>query len=482
MSFHSNDTAEETILQASQISESWEQEVVPSLPKNLEEQAWRLGAMSRNSGKVRRASDVLRGILAYVLVVRSFRALGGWGVIAGVADLAGTSWRERVQKSGNWLRWLLNEQLRPERQEANPILQKAGYEVIELVDASQLKCVGERGKVFRFHCLYSLCGQQLHQVIVSSAKVAESLMNFCVQKGAVYVHDSAYGYRRTVAAADEAEAYTVTAFYPGSFPMEDEQGKEIVLITWLKGLRAKERAIRSRAAFFWENGKRYEVRVIALRRTKEQTQREIQRKKKSARKQHRKLQKETIYLAHWLLIVTTLPATDWSDQEVVRLYRARWQIEMLFKRVKQLLQQHRLRARTEEIAKTTVTAIIVSWLLQQEVSCQMRSLLTEMYQELEQEESGTVEDEGKLLDEVSEWRLQEISVNLLRQQVQGPMTRKRILACIPQLERHLRDSPRKRVPQWRQVRQWLVLPQSGEDVAGSGKSRKTGSALTAALA
>lgn len=41
MSFLSKDTVEEGILQESEKIGSWEQEVMPSLPKDLEEQAWR---------------------------------------------------------------------------------------------------------------------------------------------------------------------------------------------------------------------------------------------------------------------------------------------------------------------------------------------------------------------------------------------------------------------------------------------------------
>jgi len=75
MSSGSNDIVNESLLQDEKSDERWEQEVVPHLPRELEEHAWRLGAMRRKSGKVRCASDLLRGVLAYVLCVSSFRGL-----------------------------------------------------------------------------------------------------------------------------------------------------------------------------------------------------------------------------------------------------------------------------------------------------------------------------------------------------------------------------------------------------------------------
>jgi hypothetical protein len=83
---------------------------------------------------------------------------------------------------------------------------------------------------------------------------------------------------------------------------------------------------------------------------------------------------------------------------------------------------------------------------------------------------------------LSEWRIQQVSVDLFRQQVQGPLTHQKVFACAPQLQRHLRDSPRKRVHQWQRITQSLVDPEKTEKSLGGGKSRNTGSALTAALA
>lgn len=482
MSFLFNTTTEEVVLQVPQIFNSWEQEVVPSLPKNLEEQAWRLGAMSRKGGKVQNATDLLRGILTYVLCINSFRALGIWGVLAGIGDLSNTSWRDRVRKSSDWLCWLLNERVSLGIQKPCPRLKKVGYGRIELVDASHWKCIGKQGKVWRFHCMYSLLTQQVHQIMVSTTKVAESMARFCLEAGTIYVHDGGYGYRGQVALSAEVGAYSVTAFCPATFPREDGQGAAIDLVKWLKKQRAKARSMKDLKAFFWEEGKKYEVRVIALRRTEEQRKRVLGQKKRISTKNHRTLQQETEYLTRWLLVLTTLPAQDWSAQEILSLYRARWQIEMLFKRIKQLLNQHVIRAKTEETAKATVAAILVSWVLQQGVATEMRSLLGEMYRELEVQQNKEEKNEEEVVRIFSEWMLQKVSSDLFRQQVQGPLTRQRVLECLPKLKRHLRDSPRKRTHQWSRVTQWLVDPKKEGASLRGGKSRNTGSALTTALA
>jgi hypothetical protein len=466
MSSDTHDIVEHPRLQESLCDQRWEQEIVPRLPAQLEEQAWACGAMCRKSGKLAHASDLLRGLLAYVLCVSSFRQLGAWGVLLGIGDLADTSWRERLRKASEWLCWLLGQLLLPERLAPSPWLRKAGYGSVELVDATHLKCVGVHGKVWRIHCLYSLLTQQVRQVLVTSAKVAENLQHFVLQAGNIYVHDGGYGYRDRVAQSSEAGAFTVTAFSPCTFPLQDEQGKAVDVIKWLKRQRAAAGRICSRPVFFQYEGKRFEARVVALRRTKEQTDQARRRKCKKASKEQRKLQPETLYLAGWVLVLTTLPAADWSDQEVLSLYRARWHIELLFKRIKQLLSQHRLRAQTEETAKATVYAILVGWMLQQEVAQEIRESLQQMQAVLLEAEQPLEEPAGWQHPPISEWQVQALSVELFCQQVRGGWTQQRLRSCLPQLRRHLGERPRKRPHRWQQVTQWLQ--RSG----GEGSSRQ----------
>ena len=40
----------------------------------------------------------------------------------------------------------------------------------------------------------------------------------------------------------------------------------------------------------------------------------------------------TLAVAGWLLVITTLSAATWSPTDVLYLYRARWQVELVFKK------------------------------------------------------------------------------------------------------------------------------------------------------
>src|SRR5216683_3670764 len=108
----SHDTISPQVLPAELLSASdWEREVLPRLPKGWEEQARTWKAFSR-AREIRHPADLLRGLLAYVLYVRSFRHLGCWSVLIGLADVSETDWRKRLGKARAWLAWMLSEVLK----------------------------------------------------------------------------------------------------------------------------------------------------------------------------------------------------------------------------------------------------------------------------------------------------------------------------------------------------------------------------------
>ena len=100
-----------------------------------------------------------------------------------------------------------------------------------------------------------------------------------------------------------------------------------------------------------ETGRLIRVRLVAQRISGAAQQRELEAAKQRASKNGHALSEATKQETEWILVATTLPER-WSDEEVLLLYRARWQIERLFKLMKSLAHLARLPTRTRREFKS----------------------------------------------------------------------------------------------------------------------------------
>jgi hypothetical protein len=271
----------------------------------------------------------------------------------------------------------------------------------------------------------------------------------------VVVADRGYSRRPQAAWVLSCQADLVVRLAVTSFPLEDEQAAPFDVFTWLQ---AKAPGCYEQPVSFTHQQQRYQVRLLAQALSPEEAERARAKVQRKASKQQRAIQEETLFLAGWMLVVTSLPASHWSAAQVLSLYRARWQIELVIKRMKQVLKLAQLRGKTAQSNEASLFVCLLAWALQQEQVDEARQIIGQAIAELGESQRVPI------TVTISSWGLHVLSIQSLRLCVQGYWTPARLRQCWPRLRRFVCSRRKRRRHQETTIRA-MLCQQFGLDVA-----------------
>lgn len=80
------------------------------------------------------------------------------------------------------------------------------------------------------------------------------------------------------------------------------------------------------------------LRLCAVKKSVQAAALARRKARRRAQRDGSTIQEQTLLVADYILVLTSLSAESWSERAVLDLYRCRWQIELAFKRLKSLLQ------------------------------------------------------------------------------------------------------------------------------------------------
>lgn len=332
------------------------------LPTGWQKKAKELGALSR-CRKIPNAETLLRILLIHLAEGCSLRETSARASVGGILKISDVAIMNRLRVSGEWFKWMA-QQLMQKWVTAKPEIVFGNKWRIRLVDGTRIKEPGPTGSSWCVH--YSVTMPSLHCCelqVCNKHGNGESFKRFSIQQNDLMIGDRAYGRSSGIAHILEGGGSVITRFGWSLLPLWEEPGKRFDLFSHLRELSGTR--IGQWPVQIMHDGKCYHGRVCALKKSRQATERAIAQVRRAAQKHGYKTQPKTLEAARYVMVFTTLDEKEMSKAKVLEMYRGRWQIELVFKRLKTLLGFGHLRKHDPESAKSWIHGkILVAFLLE----------------------------------------------------------------------------------------------------------------------
>jgi hypothetical protein len=257
---------------------------------------------------------------------------------AQLADLSDVALLKRLRKSKAWLRQLCCS-LFAERALSSP---PSGPPNWRLIDASLVSESGKTGSQWRVH--YSLRWPSLEcdyfkLTPVEDKGYGETLYQFAFAPGDFVLADRGYCHAEAIGQAVRQGAFITVRLNPQSMVLQTPGGDPCRLVNKLRRLKVAGQTAEWDVRIPLE-GKEppLQVRLCAVRKSAAAMALAEKKLRRKARREGRQLQPESLIYAQYVMVLSTFPRAPYDTQRVLEAYRLRWQVELVFKRLKQIAQ------------------------------------------------------------------------------------------------------------------------------------------------
>jgi hypothetical protein len=324
--------------------------LVSFLPAGWEEKAKELGAL-RRCRKVPDARLLLRVLLIHLAEGCSLRETAVRARRGGLADLSDVAIMDRLRQAGEWFRWMNTELMSRWVLRQPPQVFGEGWNV-RVIDATHYAL-----DLPSLHC------SQLYLTAAKGVGNGETFGRFEVRRGDLFVGDRAYGTSGGIAHVVDGEGAVLVRFGWQNLPLWSAANKRFDLLAQLRRLRST--ALGDWPVLVREDSRLIAGRVCAVKRSRQAAEESRRRVRRAAQKQGTQILAQTLEAAGYVFVFTTLPAATLGPGKALEFYRGRWQIELVFKRLKSILGLGHLRKSDEQAARSWIEGkLLVAFLIE----------------------------------------------------------------------------------------------------------------------
>ena len=256
---------------------------------------------------------------------------------AKLAELSDVALLKRLRKSKDWLYRLCCALF----EERGIPTEAACDRTLRLIDATVVKEPGQTGSLWRIHYSFrwpTLACDYFKITATEGKGSGESLRQFPLHSQDYVLVDRGYCHASGIHYASGKRAYLIVRLNPDGILLQAPDGSRFGLLESLKSIGTAGQMGQWEVLVPFEDNAPVSARLCVVRKSQTAIALAHKKLRRYASKHGTQLQPETLIYARYVMVLTTFPREEFPLEQVLEQYRFRWQIELVFKRFKQIAQ------------------------------------------------------------------------------------------------------------------------------------------------
>jgi len=308
--------------------------------------------------------DLLRLALARGPGGLSLSETAAWATMAGLPAMSDPGIKYRLDKAVGFLSAVMSRQLAA--QSAGASVRWPGR-VLRVSDGTCISKRGSKGTDWRVHAVYDLGRGGFAHLELTDGHGGEAIDRGAAVSAEVRIGDRNYATAPSLERYHRDGADFIVRVRWRSFTLRGSQGQDFDLIEHLATLpndtvahQAMVQAIGTQQPL--------PLRLIIRRKPPHAAEAARKKLRRDASRKQNKLDPRSLLAAEFMILATSLPVEQYPADEILAVYRLRWQIELAFKRLKSQMHIDRLPTWTEQASRSWLYAHLIMALLCDDLS------------------------------------------------------------------------------------------------------------------
>lgn len=315
--------------------------IIREMPSGYEEACFETGAIVRKRD-IKNPDDLMMLNLFHLMTGCSLVEISTISMLAEIGDISDVAFMKRFRNCNEWFKWIIDRVM------SDGLISYKMPECIEkyrvlAVDASDVVEKGRSRRTYRLH--FALDIRKMHAALynITTNKVGERLTNFNLSKGDLVLADRVYGTTTGIKYCNKCGTDYILRLRANGLSLCTEDGGKFKLYDYMMDKDIGECNAYAKT----KEGELLPVRICFKKKDAESIAKTQKRLHKKEIHRQFTISDETKAFNEFIVVVTSL-GNEVNADEVLDIYRYRWQVELYFKRLKSILDFGELPKKIEE--------------------------------------------------------------------------------------------------------------------------------------